>query len=771
VLSFNASAQVINGIIKDEQKQPLADIAVTIREGFNGSVSNPSGEFSLKLPKPGQYTVLVSAVGFAFQEKSVTVKADETVTIEFILSNQASSLKEVTVTAGRKAEIVDRTPASVQVINSKEIQNRMLVSPNISNILAQSVPSLGFGTNTTSNTGQTLRGRTPLIMIDGIPQSTPLRNGSRDVRTIDPAVIDRIEVVKGATSMYGNGADGGIINYITKKSEGNKAFNAYSNIAATGMPIKSSSSLGGRLTQQFYGKVNAFDYIVSGTFENTGVFKDGKGRVISPVYGLGETDSYNAFAKLGYNIAANHRLEVMYNYFGSQQHTDYVVKIGKYDSIPTIGIPGKVLGEPGGNRYNHNTYLRYQAKELPFHTSLQADLYLQSFYTVYGYEPVYFENGGQSTIQSDKKGLRLSLNTPYNITSWLSGDIVYGLDVLNDKTGQPLVDGRTWVPDIELKNTAPYLQANIHLHRDWILRAGYRFDNMKIDVPTFTQVMVLNNTTGDYIGGQTINGGKLSFDASSFNAGLRFARWEWFRPFISFSQGFSIIDMGRYVRSAKENDVAKMQIQPVRVNNYEAGFSSNFGWLQFTGSYFISTNKIGASLVQDSTGWYTQQKAPEKTYGYELSLDLTPMENLGFGAAYAYVEGKADKDNNNHYNDAADIYLTSSKISAPKASAYVRYALTPAISIYTQWIHFGDRERFKPRTNGRYANGEGPVNGAGIVNLSGTWKMNSRINLQLGIENLFNKTYYNPIAQWTGSDTDYTTANGMRFQLGVGVKW
>jgi len=214
-----------------------------------------------------------------------------------------------------------------------------------------------------------------------------------------------------------------------------------------------------------------------------------------------------------------------------------------------------------------------------------------------------------------------------------------------------------------------------------------------------------------------------------------------------------------------------MQIQPVRLNNYEAGFSSNFGWLQFTGSYFISTNKIGASLVQDSTGWYTQQKAPEKTYGYELSLDLTPMENLGFGAAYAYVEGKADKDNNNHYNDAADIYLTSSKISAPKASAYVRYALTPAISIYTQWIHFGDRERFKPRTNGRYANGEGPVNGAGIVNLSGTWKMNSRINLQLGIENLFNKTYYNPIAQWTGSDTDYTTANGMRFQLGVGVKW
>jgi iron complex outermembrane receptor protein len=54
-------------------------------------------------------------------------------------------------------------------------------------------------------------------MIDGIPQSSPLRNNDREIRSIDPSVLERIEVVKGATSIYGNGAEGGIINYITQK--------------------------------------------------------------------------------------------------------------------------------------------------------------------------------------------------------------------------------------------------------------------------------------------------------------------------------------------------------------------------------------------------------------------------------------------------------------------------------------------------------------------------------------------------------------------------
>jgi iron complex outermembrane receptor protein len=67
-----------------------------------------------------------------------------------------------------------------------------------------------------------LRGRQVLVLIDGIPQSTPLRNGARDLRVIDPSAIERVEVIKGASAIYGNGADGGIINYITKRNKTDK---------------------------------------------------------------------------------------------------------------------------------------------------------------------------------------------------------------------------------------------------------------------------------------------------------------------------------------------------------------------------------------------------------------------------------------------------------------------------------------------------------------------------------------------------------------------
>ena len=52
-------------------------------------------------------------------------------------------------------------------------------------------------------------------MIDGVPQSTT-RNTSRDLATIDPSMIERVEVIRGATAIYGDGATGGIVNIVTR---------------------------------------------------------------------------------------------------------------------------------------------------------------------------------------------------------------------------------------------------------------------------------------------------------------------------------------------------------------------------------------------------------------------------------------------------------------------------------------------------------------------------------------------------------------------------
>ena len=80
--------------------------------------------------------------------------------------------------------------------------------------------------------GETLRGRVPLRLFDGIPQSTPLRDGSRNSAFTDMDIVGRIEVINGPSAAEGIGAAGGIINYISKDAtEPGPNFNVFTNLS------------------------------------------------------------------------------------------------------------------------------------------------------------------------------------------------------------------------------------------------------------------------------------------------------------------------------------------------------------------------------------------------------------------------------------------------------------------------------------------------------------------------------------------------------------
>lgn len=100
-------------------------------------------------------------------------------------SGTDNELKEIVVSASRQPEILNEVPSSVTILSKKQIQQQLTISSNLSDILGASVPGLGFSTNRTQNLGQTLRGRRVLVMIDGIPQSTPLRDGAKDMRSLN----------------------------------------------------------------------------------------------------------------------------------------------------------------------------------------------------------------------------------------------------------------------------------------------------------------------------------------------------------------------------------------------------------------------------------------------------------------------------------------------------------------------------------------------------------------------------------------------------------
>ncbi|MGV3639624.1 MAG: TonB-dependent receptor [Adhaeribacter sp.] len=754
-LSISGKVQTENGaspeggVVKILQSSYLVPIAA-------------NGDYTFPNLKNGTYVLQVNAVGFETATATV-ILSGASAQQDFSLKPGYSQLGEVMISSNRAKETLGHTPVSVTVLDAREIAVQSGINPNLSNMLTWTVPGLGFANNTTSNVGQTLRGRNLLVLVDGIPQSTPLRAGSRDIRTIDPAVIERIEVVKGSTSIYGNGADGGLINYITKKPVAGKTIGATTTLGMTGNLVGIKNSLGSRLSQQVYGQVKNFDFIVSGLVDETGVFKDAGGKVISPNYGLGETKSYNAFTKLGYNLQPNQRLEFMYNYFSSRQQTDYVVQEGKYGQYPAVGVKGQALGEDEGTRYNHNGNLSYTLKSLPLQSELVVNAYFQKFKTIYGVSPT-FEGGGQSMLESEKKGVRVNLVTPFHLAMpQVEGSLTYGVDVLNDVTSQFLVDGRVWAPKMDMNNLAPYAQFHATLLQDLVFKGGLRYENINIDVNDFNTLVTSTNPVS-----KAVKGGNLDYNALTFNGGMRYVHYNFFKPYVSYSQGFSIFELGRILRSANENTIQQLNLKPVIVNNYEVGFNTDLQRFNFEGVYYISTSKLGANLVAQD-GVFSIQRAAERIAGYELGGSYQAFPWATLGASFAFVEGKTDTNKDGDTRDAEDRFINSLRIAPPKTNAFIKLKPISPLDVRLDYIASGARDRFNPIGKGYYVRGEGKVTGFHLFNLSAAYRFNPVARLNLGVENLFNTRYYNPIAQIYSDDAEYTRGNGLRYNLSLTV--
>jgi len=673
-------------------------------------------------------------------------------------SGSDNELKEIVVSASRQPEILNEVPSSVTILSKKQIQQQLNISSNLSDILGASVPGLGFSTNRTQNLGQTLRGRRVLVMIDGIPQSTPLRDGAKDMRSLDPTVLDRVEVIKGATAIYGNGADGGLINYITKKANVDKAISGSTEAGTNFSLVKPKGTAGFFVSQLFSGKVNKIDYVVSGRYEETGLYRDAKGRVLSPEYGMNDLKNWNAFAKIGYDINTNNRIELMYNYFNSTQHTDYIAKAGVYGNFdsPTTGIKGQRPGDPEGTPYNHNASLSYTGENIIGNTDVNATLYFQDYLTLINYSD-FFENNGQPATQSKKLGFRLNLNTPYEFSPLISGNITYGLDILSDITDTHLTDGRLVIPKMNMTNLAPYFQLKNMFGPNLVLKTGLRLENVNIDVPDYTTIGIRNYVNGTYVGGGiAVNGGALDFNAFMFNAGLRYTKWALFKPFVSFSQSFSVADLGLVLRAAKENTVNNTSIKAVTANNYEFGFSGALDKFSYEGAVYYSTSKLGASYVYID-GNPQISRSPEKIYGFEIAAKYRLHSKIDIGANYSFTEGKrelADK----------KVYLGGDRINPPKLTAYTIFRPLENWSLFLQMINTSGRDKFEP-VNGAYTYGTGPIKSFTAFNLSSSYTFREKSTIRLGVENLFNKDYYSVISQWQSNNMNYVKENGTRLTI------
>ena len=678
-------------------------------------------------------------------------------------------LEEVTISTTRMPEIKQNAAATVTIIDQKQIAEMSKSAPDITHLLGMLTPGMALSSNTTSSRAQSLRGRSALILIDGIPQSTPLRSTDRDIRTIDIAAIDHIEVVKGSTALYGNGAIGGLINIITKKNTTNRTIAGETTLSgSTYNFFRHGKGQGYRINQQVYGRVGQFDYLVNGAFGRTGSAIDGDGKFISPRYGLGDTYTTNVLVNLGYSLSSKNRIELMYNFYRSLQDTKLIPFGGKYLQSPSIGIIGskdpQAVDE--GTRYNHNAYLKFTSKDIFKHTDLEASVYGSGIYTIFDFrkanpaQPRWEETSGQSAVKDRKFGFRTQFNTRLIFSENAFARLAYGYDYLYNKTSQPLVDGRYWVPWLTSSNHAPFIQVKTTLWEHLNLKLGGRYDFINVNVPDYD---VLRNKLSDPQ--VQVKGGKLKYNNMSFNVGLSYNRYRAFQPFVAYSQGFSIFDLGRTLRAAKADVLSKISTEPVKTNNYEIGVYSDINhWLQLNGSVFYTYSKLGSDLKIEN-GFWIVNRTPQKVYGVELSADAQILRNLKAGANLSWFEGKLKS-----VSGDWDTYMSNISIPAAKLAMYVNYAPIKNTYIQLQYMHTGKRNRFTPNASGTYNEGEGIVSRINLLNLTAGVKMKV-CDLSLAVSNLLNYTYYTPASMMMARNAEYAHADGRKITLTAVFKY
>ena len=681
------------------------------------------------------------------------------------------SLEEVVITANRIKEKKTDAVANVTIIDQKKLQQFIKIAPDMSHLIGMIEPAMSLSTNTTNNRYQNLRGRSILVLIDGIPQSTPLRATDRDIRSIDPAAVERIEIVKGATSIYGNGAIGGIMNIVTKKSPKNVIFGGQTTIGASARDsFKENRGFGYRFNQQFYGNYKGFSYLVDGAMNQTGSAIDGTGEYISPRYGLGDVRTYNGLVKLGYQFDDDNKVEAMYNFHQSLQNTPLVASGGKYLERPRIGVYGTKdpAAQDEGMRYNHNAYIKFNSNNIFKRTDLELSAFTQHQYAIFDYRkhnarsPRWESSSGQATVKGEKYGIRTQLTSKVLFSENVFTQLLYGADVLIDKTSQPLVDGRYWMPELTSYNSAPFLQTKTTFFQYYVLKAGLRYDYIDVSVPNYEVLRLRNTDPRVYV-----KGGDLTYNNLSPNIGIAYNQFKYFQPFISYSQGFSIFDLGRTLRAAKADVLSKINTEPVKTENYEAGAYAELSkYVHLSGSYFYTYSKLGSDLKSVS-GFWVVDRTPQKVYGFEVNADIFPAKWLTLGGSFISFEGKKKSTEDGDW----DGYMSGTSIPAPKATAYIRVTPTEYSYLQVNYLHTGSRDRFSPDNRGVYTEGEGIVYPIDLFSLSAGYTFNKSFSLALGIENLTDKVYYTPASMLVARDAEYARGNGRYFNLSLTYRY
>ncbi|MGA9294876.1 MAG: TonB-dependent receptor, partial [Ignavibacteriaceae bacterium] len=228
---FGQSISFKGKVLDFETNAPLAGVNIyDSNKAYTASTDN-AGNFAIKNIPPGKYNFIFSFIGYLTQNISADIKKSVTTKIVKLIPAPVT-LGEVTVTSTKTDMTIKETPLPMEIETKKTIEETNAVTaPD----LLSSLPGVSLQRDGIWATSVNIRGMgssSQVILIDGdrIETATDL---DASLSLIDLNDIERIEVIKGSvSSLYGTGALGGVVNFITKAP-------SFSNQLSTGGSVSS----------------------------------------------------------------------------------------------------------------------------------------------------------------------------------------------------------------------------------------------------------------------------------------------------------------------------------------------------------------------------------------------------------------------------------------------------------------------------------------------------------------------------------------------------
>lgn len=560
---------------------------------------------------------------------------------------QAPETQDTMVVVGSRTPTeISQIPGAVWVIDREQLQEQIRTGADLKTALGKLIPSMDLAPQGRTNYGQNMRGRSVQVLIDGVSLNSS-RGLSRQFDAIDPFNIERVEVLSGATSLYGGGATGGLINIITKRPEGGDL--ALSSEVGMTTGFSDGDDLDYRLAQSVSGGNEFVKGRLAVAYQDNGRHFDANGDEIFP--DIAQTDlqdnrSIDVMGSLDIQLTGQQSLQL-----GAQLYrSGYEGERGVY--FPNLDAPSPDLNDADirdGYRSDRDPATDRKMINAQYHHAdlLGQDFYLQAFHRE---EEANFQafpypvSGGSefraSQQNTDLTGLKALFDA--DLTNTLS--LTYGLDLdhesfdanqmifdkaVSDASGGLVQEAASLgprYPSYQVDGISAFAQGEWQATEGLRLSTGVRRQHMDVEVEDF----------------KGIPGGENDYDATLLNAGALYDYGNGHQNWLQFSQGFELPDPAKYYGKSAQVSVDQNPLSAIKTDQVELGWRYNSGaWMTQAALYYAWSDKAVENADDLSVSVVDEKK---RDYGFEGAVTRYFDSGLEAGTTLHLVRSEQKND-------------------------------------------------------------------------------------------------------------------------------